>query len=207
MIKNLLFDLGGVIMDIDRMNCVRAFRALGFENIEEFLGDYGQKGAFALLESGKISPAEFRDTIRQYIPHRVSDAQIDEAFEAFLIGIPRRRLEVLRSLRERYHLYLLSNTNAIMWNSFIRRSFEQEGRELGDYFDGTVTSFEARSLKPSPEIFELCASKLAINPAETLFLDDSAANCEAARQCGYEAAQVKPGVEFDAILRELGLWQ
>ncbi len=202
---SLLFDLGGVIMDIDRRRCEAAFERIGFGDIGEFLGDFGQKGAFAQLESGQISPAEFRAAIRRHIDGKVSDAQIDAAFEQFLTGIPARRLDALLRLRRRYKVYLLSNTNAIMWNGFIAESFRQQGLQTDDYFDGTVTSFEARCLKPSAQIFEYTARKLGIEPAETMFFDDSEANCRAAEACGYQAAHVRPGVEFTDIIREKGL--
>ncbi len=204
-IKNLLFDLGGVIVDINRMNCVEAYKKLGFADVEDFLGDYGQKGAFAMLESGKISAEEFREVIRQHIPGEVSDTQIDDAFEHFLSGIPVHRLDSLRKLRKKYKVYVLSNTNTIVWDGIIARSFAQQGGTINDYFDGIVTSFEAKTLKPSAEIFEYCKNKLGINVGETLFLDDSELNCEASRKCGFFAAHVKPGVEFEDILNELGL--
>lgn len=83
------------------------------------------------------------------------------------------RLEALRRLRSRYGIYLLSNTNPVMWNTEIARQFRGEGREREDYFDGMVTSFEARVMKPEAAIFDYAAEKLGIVPAETLFLDDS----------------------------------
>lgn len=190
LIKNLLFDLGGVIMQIDRSRCEAAFRSLGFEDVGDYLGDYGQKGAFAALEAGKISAGEFRDAVRRHIAREVSDAEIDAAFEAFLIGIPVERLHELEELRKHYKIYLLSNTNPIMWNGFIAESFREDGKDISRYFDGMVTSFEARCMKPSPEIFAYCSEKLGIEPGETLFFDDSEANCEAARRCGFHAVHV-----------------
>ena len=127
MIKNLLFDLGGVIMDIRRENCEEAFRQLGMADIGEYLGDYGQKGPFAALEEGKISEEEFRAEVRKHIAREVSDEEIDRAFNRFLTGIPVRRLEELRKLRGKYKLYMLSNTNSIMWRQDIAKAFRQEG--------------------------------------------------------------------------------
>lgn len=80
MIKNLLFDLGGVIMDIRREDCIRAFKSLGMVHPEDFLGEYSQKGPFMELEEGAISPEEFRGRLRKMLPEGVTDAQIDEAF-------------------------------------------------------------------------------------------------------------------------------
>ncbi|MDE6456977.1 MAG: HAD family phosphatase [Muribaculum sp.] len=182
MVKNLLFDLGGVIMDIRRENCEQAFRQLGMDSIGDYLGDYGQKGPFAALEEGNITEQEFRDSVRALIPRDVTDEEIDKAFNRFLTGIPLRRLEELRRLRKDYKLYLLSNTNSIMWRQDIARYFRQEGKSLEDYFDGIVTSFEAKCCKPDPAIFRLVVEKCGISPEETIFFDDSKANVEAASQ-------------------------
>lgn len=205
MIKNLLFDLGGVIMDIRKDNCVQALARLGVENPGQYLGDYGQKGPFGELEEGMITPDEFRAFIRSKISGEVTDRQIDDAFCEFLIGIPARRLRQLQELRKRYGIYLLSNTNQIMWDSRIARDFTVDGKQREDYFDGMVTSFEAKALKPAPRIFEHAISRLGIDPAQTLFLDDSADNLKGAEALGFHTALVSPGCEFIDILKDLNL--
>lgn len=200
MIKNLLFDLGGVIMDIRRENCEEAFRQLGMADIGEYLGDYGQKGPFAALEEGKISEEEFRAEVRRHIAREVSDEEIDRAFNRFLTGIPVMRLEELRKLRGKYKLYMLSNTNSIMWRQDIAEAFRQEGLTVDDYFDGIVTSFEAKCCKPAPGIFNRVVEKFGIRPEETVFFDDSKANVEAAAKLGFATRHVAPGLEFYEIL-------
>jgi putative hydrolase of the HAD superfamily len=205
MIKNLLFDLGGVIMDIKRQNCVDAFSRLGLADADSFFGEYSQSGPFSDIEEGLISEEEFHAYMRPLLPVGTSDNDIDEAFCQFLVGIPVKRLADLRSLRNKYKVYMLSNTNPIMWKSRIREEFTHEGLTREDYFDGIVTSFEAKSLKPARKIFDYCASTLGINPTETLFLDDSQRNVEAAREAGYQAALVAPGNEFIDILKQLNL--
>ena len=207
MIKNLLFDLGGLIMDIRRENCVKAFQELGMSDIGEFLGDYGQKGAFKLLEEGALTPDEFRAEIMKSCPVGTTGSQIDDAFNQFLVGIPAYRLEALAGLRRRFGVYLLSNTNKIMWDSRIAEEFRKiPGREMDSYFDGTVTSFEARALKPSAEIFGYAVRKLGIVPEETLFLDDSQENIRAAVALGFHGAVVPASGDvdvFDVINRYL----
>lgn len=200
MIKNLLFDLGGVIMDIDRNCCVKTFESLGMREIDSLLGLYGQKGVFLELESGLISPADFRTELRKKIPGEVSDRQIDDAFNEFLLGIPVERLRWLEQLRKEYPVYLLSNTNEIMMESKIKDSFRADGHDINHYFDGIVTSYEAKCCKPARKIFDYASEKLGINPAETLFFDDSQANVDAARSYGYQAVRVRPGEEFMTIL-------
>ncbi len=201
MIRNLLFDLGGVIMDIDKNDCVRAFERLGLANASSYFGDYSQTGPFMLLEEGAISPDEFHAALRADLPDGVSDAQIDAAFCEFLTGIPPYRLQWLRDLRKQKRVYMLSNTNPVMWHSKIAREFEQEGGSLSDYFDGCVTSFEAKALKPEKKIFDYAIRTLGIKPEETLFLDDSESNVQAARALGFQAEVVPPGTEFMDILR------
>lgn len=200
MIKNLLFDLGGVIMDIRRLNCVASFERLGMKDADSFLGEYSQKGPFLQLEEGLINEAQFRDAVREYIEGEVTDEQIDKAFCDFLVGIPAHRLEQLRQLKKQYDIYMLSNTNPIMWHSRIAEEFRQEGMEREDYFNGIVTSFEARSIKPDAKIFHTVVEKLGIKPEETLFLDDSQKNLDAASALGIHTLLVTPGSEFFELL-------
>lgn len=202
MVKNLLFDLGGVIMDIKRDNCVRAFESLGMTNANDLLGEYAQKGAFLALEEGVISPEQFRSEIRNSIPGEVTDKEIDEAFCKFLLGIPTHRLNALDDLRKRYKIYLLSNTNPIMVNSDIKRYFHVCGKDMEDYFDGMVLSYEAKSIKPDRRIFEYAVTHLGIKPKETLFLDDSQKNLDVAALLGFNVALVAPGAEFVDIIAE-----
>lgn len=201
MIKNLLFDLGGVIIDIKRERCVEAFEKLGLENADSFFGLYAQTGIFMAIEEGSISTEQFHAALRELLPSGTTDYQIDTAFQKFIIGIPLHRLQALRDLRRRgFGIYLLSNTNPIMWRGVIAGEFGKEGLRREDYFDGMVTSFEAKAAKPDHRIFEYTAAELDIDPAETLFFDDSVTNVEAARACGFQAVHVAPGTEFTDYL-------
>ncbi len=203
MIRNLLFDLGGVIMDINKDNCIASYRRLGLRDAGSFFGEFSQQGPFMALEEGAISPEEFHAELRRALPDGVTDAQIDDAFCDFLTGIPAHRLTQLEKWRTKYRVYLLSNTNPIMWHSRIAEEFGKLGKRREDYFDGMVTSFEARALKPQRQIFDHAVKQLGIRPDETLFLDDSAANLEAAAALGFHTALVAPGREFDTILDRL----
>lgn len=200
MIKNLLFDLGGVIMDIEKERCVAAFEELGLRDARSYFGDFSQQGPFMRLEQGTISPDEFHAALRTGLPEGVSDEAIDRAFCKFLIGIPAHRLDELRRLRRSYRVYMLSNTNPIMWKSKIRDDFEQQGLTREDYFDGIVTSFEAKALKPDRAIFDYACRKLGIRPEETLFIDDSQANLDAAAALGFRTALAAPHTEFIQVI-------
>lgn len=202
MIKNILFDLGGVIMEIRRTDCIAAFRELGMAHPEEFLGEYVQSGPFMGIENGSVTPEQFRSEMRRHLREDVTDEEIDNAFEAFLVGIPDGRLKALRNLRERgYRVCLLSNTNPIMWDGKISNEFRKQG-ECGPeaYFDAMVRSYKAKVMKPSPEIFRIAAEECDIVPEETIFLDDSQTNLDAAAKEGYQTLLVQPGQEFMSLL-------
>lgn len=206
MIKNLLFDLGGVIIDIDRNRCVEALEKLGVTDADSLLGKYVQSGIFADLESGNISAADFRDALRLHAGNpALTDGDIDTAFQKFLIGLPEHRLEELRLLRREFGVYLLSNTNPIMWRGIIAEEFRKEGLRREDYFDGIVTSFEAKCMKPDERIFRRVEESFGIRPEETLFLDDSQTNLDAAARLGYRTLLVPPGAEFADLLAAEGI--
>lgn len=203
-VKNIMFDLGGVIMDLRRERSVEAFSHLGLKDAGTILGEYSQAAMFGALERGDITPAQWRDELRRVIGRDVSDPALDGAFCEFLDGIPVHRLRELQQLRRTHGVYLLSNTNPVMWDTGIARQFAKDGLSREDYFDGITTSFEARSLKPSPAIFEYAARTMGIEPGHTVFLDDSQANCLAARSLGWHALHVAPGREFMDVLKDNG---
>lgn len=192
-------------MDIDRMNCVASFRRLGMEDPERFLGEYVQQGPFGDLESGKIDAPEFRAELRKYLPAGVSDNAIDSAFSDFLIGIPLKRLDALTALKERYNIYILSNTNPIMWDGRIAQEFAKQGKDITAYTNGAITSFEVKCMKPDVRIFTEALTKFGIKAEETVFLDDSKANADAAAQLGFDTIHVAPGCEFTDLLAAKGL--
>lgn len=202
MIKNLLFDQGGVIVDLDRERCLRSLAALGMREPEQMIGLYVQSGPFEQLESGKIGAAGFHAAMRPLLPAGVSDEQIDEALNSFIVGIPEHRLRCLERLRHElhYNTYILSNTNPIMFEGILKREFEKLGHSLDHYFDGVVTSYEAKSCKPDREIFDYAIRKLKIRPEETLFFDDGQANLDAAKRLGFRTALVAPGEDMVEVV-------
>lgn len=196
----LLFDLGGVIMTIERMNAVKAFEALGMADANAFFDPYQQRGSFGLLEAGQITPERFRDDVRPRFRPGVTDDEIDEALCKFLIGIPDERLERLSELRRKGHkVYMLSNTNRIMWDRFIIPEFRKLGGEISDYFDGIVTSFEAGVCKPDERIYDYAVKKLGLIPSETTFFDDGPANIEAAEALSFKTRHVTAANDFISL--------
>ena len=190
-IRNVIFDLGGVVIDLDRDRAVRALEELGLEGADDMLGLYGQKEPFLGLETGETPTGEFFDIMRSGMKPGVSDKEITEAFNEFLVELPAKRLGMLRRMRMAgYRIFMLSNTNPVMYNSWIDRAFRQEGGTVNDYFDGIVVSYQELMCKPNVAIFETLMRRYGLNPSETLMLDDSEKNCQAAAEAGAHAFKV-----------------
>ncbi|MDE6650087.1 MAG: HAD family phosphatase [Muribaculaceae bacterium] len=187
-IRNVIFDLGGVVIDLDRDRAVHALEELGLNDVDDMLGLYGQKEPFYGLETGERSTADFFDLLRSRMKEGVTDTEITEAFNKFLVNLPSGRLKMLRRMREAgYRIFMLSNTNPVMYQTWIDRAFRQEGKTVNDYFDGIVVSFQELMCKPDVAIFQTLMRRYGLNPSETLMLDDSENNCNAAKEAGAHA--------------------
>ncbi len=194
-IENIIFDLGGVVIDLDRSRAVARLGELGLKEVDELLGQYVQKEPFLGLETGRTTAGAFFDLLRARCQEQgypaPTDVQITEAFNAFLVDLPSVRLQRLRELRMAgYRVFALSNTNPVMYNSWIANAFRQEGGSINDYFDGIVTSFQELRCKPDPEIFATLLRRYGLPGTQTLMLDDSEANCQAAASVGIHALKV-----------------
>ena len=190
-IKNIIFDLGGVVIDLQREDAIRALVDLGVKDAPDLLGEYGQKGPFGELETGELTEAEFYDLILPRTLPGTGCTDLRNAFEAFLKDLPAERLATLRALRKHgYRLFMLSNTNPVMFHHWIDEAFRQEGKSVNDYFDGVVVSFQEKTLKPDPKIFRNLIERYDLNAGETLMLDDSEKNCEAAESVGLKAIRI-----------------
>ena len=191
-IKNIIFDLGGVVIDIKRQRAQNALEKLGITDAGKLLGEYEQKGPFLLLEKGEVTSAALYDLLLPLCAPGTNCTQIRDAFEEFLTGLPAERLHAIEKLREKgYRLFVLSNTNPIMFNHWIDNAFRQDGKTINDYFDGIVVSFQERTCKPDPNIFSNLVKRYGLEAGQTLMLDDSEANCRAARSVGLKAIRVE----------------
>lgn len=185
--KHLLFDFGGVLVDLDKQRCINAFKELGFD-ILPYLGTYQQGGFFSDMERGKITVDEFCDIIREKSGNaNLTNEQIVEAWKRYLLDVPAERLEMLLRLKEKYTLHVLSNTNPVHWNMAVEGYFRYKGLKVEDFFDKIFLSCELGVEKPEPEIFEKVVKGIGCSAEDILFFDDSEVNCEAARQCGLQA--------------------
>ena len=187
-IKNIIFDYGNVIFNIDFTQVQQAWKALGINNANDFYGHRQQDPVFNLLERGEISNADFRNRIRELANKpALTDEQIDTAWNAIFVGIPKGNHELLLKLKEKYRTFLLSNINAIhedYVHRYLKREYNVDSND--QFFEKVYYSHHMGKRKPEPAIFEQVLKENNLNPAETLFIDDSPQHLETAKQLGIQ---------------------
>ncbi len=198
-IKNIVFDLGGVLIDLDFDRALKAFRKAGFENIEEQLQSFNREGVFMQYELGNITSEEFRSAIRKQARVSLTDREIDDMWNLILLNIPHEKLKLILELRGKYMVYLLSNTNQIHWDYTCNHAFTYHGFRVKDYFEETFLSFEMHLAKPDKAIFERMLQEANLLPEETFFIDDSEANCKAAEELGIHTHHYRIGEDLNKL--------
>lgn len=191
-IKNLIIDLGGVLIGLNRQKCIDTFKEMGVENIDGLIERYVQDGIFGRHEQGLITDEEFHDGLRKLGNSTLQDWQIDQAWCNFLEDIPDYKIEFLKKAKKKYKVFLLSNTNNIHWQFVVRQFFSRPGYTIDDCFHKTFLSYEMKLVKPDAEIFRQLLTETGIVPQETLFIDDSAENCRSAEQLGIKTYTPQP---------------
>ena len=184
-IKNIIFDLGGVILTLDPMQAVRRFEEIGVKDAAQRLDSYTQHGIFGDLEHGLITAEEFRLSLSELVEREVSYEECCYAWQGYAKELPERNKKILRKLRsEGYRLILLSNTNPYMMEWVNSPDFDGEGHSVEDYMDACYLSYKLKVMKPELAFFQKVLEAEQISPDETLFLDDGPRNVEAAASLG-----------------------
>ena len=199
-ISTFIFDLGGVIVDLDLPKCIQNFKELGLENIEQYLSNFGQKDFFMQFEKGQIGIPAFRNEIRKLAGIELTDAQIDKAWCSFLTQIPVEKLHLLSELKKKYRLLLLSNTNPLHIETAVAAEFSKTGKTMQDFFDKCYLSYEMGMVKPDVEIFEALLTDAQVKAEECLFLDDGKKNIDTAAALGIQTYWVKPNENLNFLL-------
>ena len=198
-IKNIVFDLGGVLIDLDFKSAINGLQKAGFTNVKEQLQAFDREGIFQKFELGDISADEFRASIRENSNVSLTDEEVDSLWNLMLLEIPREKLELILDLRSKYMVYLLSNTNSIHWDYVCKNAFNYRGFRMDDYFEETFLSYEMHLAKPDKAIFEKMLNDANLLPEETLFIDDLEANCKAAEEVGIHAHHYHIGDDLSKI--------
>lgn len=211
LIKNIIFDFGGVIYDIDFSKGRKAFFELGIKNFDQLYSQANQNHLFEKLEIDSITPEYFRNELRALTKKIFTDVEIDVAWNSLLIGFDQNRLNLLQKLKKNYRIFLFSNTNRIHHAHFLKQF-----KELTNYktFDGlfikSFFSFEIKKRKPNIDAYQHLFLNMNLKPEETLFIDDSIQNIEPAKKMGIKCWHLKGevlGLFEDNLLKQKVLSQ
>ncbi|HEU4717313.1 MAG TPA: HAD family phosphatase [Bacteroidia bacterium] len=203
MLRNIIFDLGGVIINLDPAATEQAFVRLGMTDFSSQYSTAKQSGLFDDFDKGKISPEAFRTELKKYFPAPVTGRAIDEAWNAMLLDVPPERLELLAHLGKRYRLFLLSNTNEIhvaAFSAYLQREYGFS--DFSGFFEKWYYSCRMGMRKPDREIFLRVLDENKLDPAETLFIDDSMQHVKGAAETGISSLWLAPGKTILDLVRE-----
>ena len=202
-VKNVILDFGGVLINLMRCRCVNAFDQLGVSKVGiQLQTGFNRKDFLEQYELGNISTAEFRKGIRLSSGQDFSDDDIDKAWISMLGEVPPYKLELLLSLRKRFNLFLLSNTNEIHWQWIEKNCFNYKGYHVADFFEKVYLSYELHMQKPDAEIFEYVLNDAGIYPEESFLVDDARVNCRMAGMMGIRSYAPLPREDWSHIFVE-----
>ena len=180
----IIFDLGGVIINLDYQLTIEAFKKLGIDNFEEMYTQAKQNNLFDDFETGKISSQHFINSLLPFLPSGTSANKVVHAWNAMILDFPKKRLELLDQLNSKYRVFLLSNTNDIHLQAVNRSLANTTDRKLDTYFEKVYLSHEVKLRKPHKEIFELVCTEQNLNPETTIFIDDTIGHVNGANSIG-----------------------
>lgn len=193
-IKNILFDLGGVILNIDDSLTIKAFNKLGCKDFTHIYSQPSPQQLFNHFEKGMISAKEFRAKLKSFLANVATDKEIDSAWNAMLLDLPVERLHFLNNLKQRFRLFLLSNTNEIhidAYSAYLKNSFGIPN--LSHLFEKEYYSYKIGMRKPDAEIFEFVLNENNLRAKETFFIDDSTQHITGARGVGIQTLLLEKG--------------
>lgn len=202
--KAVVFDFGNVIINIDVEKTILAFSELTFKSQTRIKQLFADAEVFKKYETGFYSDDEFRDVIRQILSYPLNDQEIDQAWNALLLDVPKKRLDFLESLKMKYPIYLLSNTNNIhieQCKNYFRTKFGIANFET--IFNETFLSYKMGLWKPDYKIYDAVINKIGLKPQEVLFLDDNQDNIDAASDLGIQCIKINPPECFTEILEHI----
>lgn len=197
-IRHIIFDLGGVLLNIDYQATERAFEALGIPDFSERYSQLRQNNFFDDWETGRLSREEFIRGMQAVSEQPLTEAQILSAWNAMLLDFPLRRLQLLQQLRLYYDLFLLSNTNEIHEAAFNEILMRSHGfQTIALFFDRVYLSHRVGLRKPGTEIFQRILDEQELKPEHTLFIDDSPQHIEAAKSLGIQTIYLEKGMTIE----------
>jgi putative hydrolase of the HAD superfamily len=204
-IKNIIFDLGGVLLNLDFGKTAKAFQDLGVTNFNDYFTQTHANPLFKTLETGDVPSAVFYDEFRATTGLRVTDEAIAGAWNAMLLDFPKERIELLQELKKKYRLFLFSNTNAIHYDSFQETFVREFAHQFDSLFEKAYYSHIIGHRKPNVSAFEYILIDAGINAEESVFIDDTLPNVDAAQKAGIEAWHLKSPETIIELVKRKGL--
>ena len=201
-IKSIIFDLGGVLLNISYQNAIEEFEKLGIENSSVFYSKKLQTNIFNLLETGEISENEFVKVIKKSCKS-VTPKQITYAWNSMLLDLPKNRINLLINLKKEYQIFLLSNTNEIHINKFKNIMGDAEYNKFYNLFNKIYYSHEIGMRKPNAEAFRLILDENNLKTKEVLFIDDSPQHIEGAKKLGMQIYHLKDNEEITTVFPDI----
>jgi glucose-1-phosphatase len=198
-IRNILFDWGGVITNINYHKTVAAFEKLGISNFNEFYTQLHQTDLFINYEIGAITSDKLRRELRKACSNGVENKQIDEAWCAMLLDTPRQNIEIIKNLSTHFRVFLLSNTNDIHVNYYNQKLKETHNIDYPALFEKVYYSHAIGFRKPNKDIFEYVLKTSNLIPSETLFIDDTEMHADTAASLGINSLYLKPGFTIENV--------
>lgn len=202
-IKNIIFDFGVVIINIDPSAVKKRMAEKGISNIDELHQKLMESNIYNRLETGEITADEFRLAIKEIVDAPLTDDEIDDAWNAMILDIPRERIKFLTRLKSKYKIYLLSNTNSIHWkyyDQYFQDNYDYPS--LSTFFAEAWYSYLMGVRKPDPEIFKMVLAEGKLNSSETAFVDDIQENVDAAATLGIRPVHLPEGKEIMDLFDE-----
>ena len=207
-IKNIIFDLGGVIINLDIHKTIFEFNKLAEIPFESIYTQINQNTVFDLFDKGLISESDFFEELKKIINTHKTNQELITAWNAMLLDFPLERLSLLETLKSKYRLFLLSNTNETHIKAFESDLFKTSGSEnLEPYFEKVYYSCRMGMRKPDQIIFDHVLNENKLIPEETLFIDDTQQHVDGALKSGIYGLLLNKNKEVKSLLVELGLHQ
>ena len=200
--KAIIFDLGGVLLNIDYKLTIDAFEKLGIKNAISFYSKKGQNSIFDKIEVGEISLKIFLELLQKQT-HNANLKAVEDAWNAMLLDLPQKRLEYIKKLKNTYKIFLLSNTNEIHINAFKRNLGNTKWGEFKSLFDKMYLSHEIGYRKPNKEVFQIILKENGLQKMEVVFIDDSLQHIKAAENLGIKCHYLQETEDITEIFLDI----
>ncbi|HRS53686.1 MAG TPA: HAD family phosphatase [Bacteroidales bacterium] len=203
-IKNIIFDLGAVVLDIDFEKTINAFKKLGIKDFENIFTKAKQDKIFDEFERGELSDSQFREALRTLVGANLSEQQIDDAWNAIIIDFREEYIDLLRKVKNNYYTFLLSNTNSIHFKVYNNLLKKYGILDISELFHKVYLSYKIGMRKPERRIFQYLIEDSNLNPSETLYIDDTYSYLCEAKSLGINTVHFLPNMKLTDLFTDKG---